>query len=354
MNRKIVDRPTITQVAELAKVSIATASRVLSNNGYPVNIKTRQRILETADRIQYIYSTDKMKKNKINESKSIGMIIPTITNQFYQQAILGIQSELELHSANLRLYISFHSEQKEEAYLQQLYKDNVNGVIISSMFQNSEKINHFREKGMIITMLDQIISTDDEWTHITFDHVHASELAVNYLVEKNHEQIAFVSSPLKRWTRKCVFEGFKQGLRNNGLVFDGNNIYIIDSEKETTEFSLGYEFQAGFETAERFVKKNTGATAIVIINDMMAMGFIKGLMHSGVRVPEDISVISFDNIPFAEMFSPALTTIHCPAKEMGQIAAKLLLNKLTNDTQASVRVKLEPRLVVRESVKDRR
>jgi len=189
--------------------------------------------------------------------------------------------------------------------------------------------------------------------NIHFDTKLGAQMAIRYLYEKGHRRIAFVSNQLSRWTRKRTYEGYCEEVKRLGLPLDERLIFISE---DIEEMEQGICETVGGKLAARFMDTNCDATAVFCMNDMMAFSLMQGLHRRGVRIPEDISVMGFDDIPHAASFIPALTTIHCPSYETGRLAALMLIDRMQNDANGStglpINMNLQPHLVERESVRD--
>lgn len=336
---------TIYDVAKLAKTSATTVSRVLSGSDYPVSPPLRARIIEAAKKLNY--SPNVLARSlKKNTSLDIGVIIPTISNPFYSSVILGIEKEVNKKGYNLLLYNTFRDIEKERRCLQSLYEKQIEGVIISPL--GHESIKEYIEKGLNFVLLDQKID-DIECSIINFDCFKGAYIAAEYLIKNGHKKIAFVSSPLTKWTRREIFKGYKRALEDNNIAIREEYFLIGSYEEEVEE--EGFEFKNGKLMADEFVKRKLDATAVCAVNDMTAFGFIQQMAIHGKRIPRDLSVIGFDDISFAKMFSPPLTTVQYPAYEVGKLAAKLLLDKLLGNNDSNMSINLHPKLIIRDSVR---
>lgn len=342
---KTKSKVTIYDVAKMAKVSPATVSRVLSGSDYPVREALRKRVVEAAKKLNY--SPNTLARNlKSNTSNDIGVIIPTISNPFYSSVILGIEKEADKRGYNLLLCNTFRDVEKEKRYLQSLYEKQVKGIIISTW--GAKNVEEYINKGLEFVLLDQKID-NLECSFISFDCFRGAYMAVEYLIANGHRKIAFVSTPLTRWTRKETFNGYKAALTDNGIDVNEEYLLIGNHEKEVQE--EGFEFINGKLMADEFIKRKLDATAVLAVNDMTAFGFIQQMYVYGKKIPEDISVVGFDDISFSKMFSPPLTTVQYPAYEVGRLAAMLLLDKISGHNHSTMNVKLNPKLIIRDSVR---
>ena len=279
------------------------------------------------------------------------MIVPTITNPFYSYSVLGMEEEVNKNDYNLLLCNTLRDPKRESMYLRMMQEKQVKGIVLSSVGESALIVNELIKQGIKFVLLDQKLP-NDQCSHIGFDVLAGALMGAEYLIECGHEKIAFVSTPINRWTRQKVFQGYKQAMRNAGIHCPLEYLLIAEDEMENEE--EGYEVNAGRMMGKMFIRNKIDATAVMMVNDMMAFGFIQELQKNGISVPEDVSVMGFDDIPFASLFSPALTTVCYPSLETGKLAAKVLFEKMNSDTDFVLNVRLEPKLIVRNSVKDLR
>lgn len=342
-------KATIYDIANEVGTSTATVSRVLSNSGYPVSEELKRKILNAARKLNYTPNiVGRMLKK--SGSTDIGVIIPTISNPFYAPIVLGIELEARKRGYNILLCNSLRNPELERKSIETLYQKQVTGIIISTIDKSNEFIKEMQKYGVKFITFDQNIA-DINCSRIGFDFVKGGLIAVEHLISMGHRKIAFLSSPLTRSSRKETYEGYNLGLLKNGLSYDERFILVSEYEEETPQGT--YEFENGKYLAELFLKipEKERPTAIFAVNDMTAVGIIQKFVESGVRVPEDVSIIGFDNIEISSMINPPLTTVNQPAFETGRLACKLLLDSLQDKQSNDFSITLEPSLVVRKSVK---
>lgn len=337
---------TIRDVAKLAKVSLATVSRVLNDADYPVSPELKQRVKDAVEQLGYVPNA--MARSLRGEGcRDIGLVIPNVSNPFYLQALLGINEALSKRDYSLILCNTVRSAARERDYLRQLFERQTRGVILSSVDENAELLKEYAKKGMKFVLLDQMVA-GIESTGISFDSRAGARMVVEYLVSLGHQRIAFATLSMTRWTRTETHMGYRDALVIGGLNYDVSLIY--EQMPETVPLYGDVELEAGRCIAERFLADGCPATAIVCVNDMLAIGLIKALRKHGIRVPEDVSVTGFDDIPLASTFEPSLTTVHYPAMEAGQLAAMMLLDELeNNNSHMQVAMQLPPSLVIRDT-----
>lgn len=343
-----VKKPTIRDVALHANVSTATVSRALSHSSYPISDELRERVMRSAETLGYAPNAAAQMLRK-QTSQEIGLIIPSISNPFYLQAINGIDSVISSSGQILVLLNTQHDVQREREFLAILESRNALGAIVSSVDTSPQTINQFVKRGLKIVLLDQLLNGAN-CPMISTDMRSNGRLAVRHLLDLGHRDIAFATTPLSRWTRKEIYSGYCETLENEGILPDQNLLFI--GEANDRYYPNDVELSAGAMAAELFIKQQCKATAIVCINDMVAFGVISTLKYHGLRVPEDISVIAFDDIPLAGAYCPPLTTIRYPAEQMGRLAAMMLTDSISNNTGLdALGIQLLPELRIRQSTK---
>ncbi|WP_213522303.1 LacI family DNA-binding transcriptional regulator [Paenibacillus sp. J31TS4] len=347
-------RVTIHDIAKLAGVSSATVSRVLSNSGYPVSDKVRCRIQELADELHYIPNQiGKQLKTDIN--RTIGVIIPSISNPFYAAATLGIEETARKNGYQVFLCNSRQDGRLEEAYLQTLFEKQVKGVILSSISGSRDPIERLIRLGLQLVAIDQPLDVT-EAVQIGFDYRQGGRMAALHLIGQGHRAISYVTASLDRPSRRQIYEGFTEALHEAGLSLPEGYLQITEESvlRESAEGS--FECENGRALARKLLALPARPTAIFACNDMTAFGVLQQCAAEGVSVPDDVSVMGFDDILFSSMVSPGLTTIKQPDYEMGRLACEVLLARLDEsgleEKQEEAGQKLlKPRLIERASVK---
>ena len=338
---------TIRDVAKLAGVSLATVSRVLNDVDYPVSAELRQRVRDAVEQLDYVPNAVAQSLRK-DVGRDVALVIPNISNPFYLQTMLGIDEVLSKNNYNIILCNTLRNPKLERDTLRKLYERQVRGVILSSVDENAQIVQEYAKKGMKFVLLDQKL-TGVESTGINFDARAGARMATEYLIGMGHQKIAFATLPMTRWTRTEMHEGYRGALLVAGLPYDQSLVY--ERIAQQVSISGDMELESGRIIAESFLADGCPATAIVCINDMLAIGVIKTLLRHGVRVPEDISVFGYDDIPFAEVFEPSLSTVHYPAVETGRLAAVMMLENMSGrESELLLSMQLTPRLVIRNTV----
>lgn len=338
-------RITIHDIAKLSGTSSATVSRVLSNSSYPVSSELRQKIKQVAEEYHYIPNMIG-KQLKTHNNMTIGAIIPTISNPFYSSVMQGIEEVARKNNYHVFLCNSLQNARIEDEYLKTLFENQVKGVIISSISNNREQLRHLISLGLNVIAIDQKIDIA-EVQQIEFDYRKGGYLAVQHLIEQGHREIAYVSAPLDRPSRQSIYEGYLAALHDAGLEASELQIQIADGETDQNDGI--YEFGNGRRQTRKLLQHAKRPTAIFACNDMTAFGVINELDAHGLRVPDDMSVVGFDNIEFSQMVTPPLTTVRQPDVDMGKLACTTLLEMMRGEHRAQS-VMLEPELIQRKSV----
>jgi LacI family transcriptional regulator len=343
-----VKRTTISDVAKEAGTSIATVSRVLNNTNYPVRSELREKILKTANMLNYTpnFFGKSLKSGKSND---IGVVVPSLINPFYSEVIAGIEKACRKDGYNPIFCSSGNKPIKEKEFIDLLQQKYVEGILISTINEDSDYIKQLISCNTNIVFFDQQIP-DFNGDSVTFDFYQAGMLSAQHLLEKGHQDIAFLSAPFERFSRRAIYKGFKEALLNAGTPFNETNLFISSMEDDVSVVGSD-EFENGRKLARIFLDAHCSATAIVTINDITAFGIIQELIKNGHRIPEDISVIGFDNINLSAMINPPLTTVSQPSFEMGILAAKVLIDRIERQNKISTQISLKPAIVERESVK---
>ncbi len=224
--------------------------------------------------------------------------------------------------------------------------------MISSIDDSPLAVEQFVATGGKVCIFESNYSEMDKVINAKTDHLGASRDATEYLISQGHQHIAFLSTPFNRETRVKTLDGFRLALTSHNLPFSESDVMTVMYESEADD-SL-YELNAGRKLADKFMdaRKKKPYTAIVAINDLIAYGIIQRLLEQGIRIPEDVSIISFDNIPYSALIHPPLTTMDMPARLLGQRACNLIVDSLgSNRDHNGITLSVSAELVIRKSVR---
>ncbi|WP_456276885.1 LacI family DNA-binding transcriptional regulator [Bacillus sp. AK128] len=323
----------IQHVAKQAGVSVATVSRVL-NGQNTVSARTRIKVEDAIKKLNY--EPNMLGRNlRTSESRILLILIPTITNPFYQEIIKGIENIAISQNYNILLCETDSNPERENIYFDLVRKKMADGIISMDPAVNVETLKKLAEKHAIIQCSEY--AEESDIPYITIDNEEASYQAVKHLLKLGHEKIALINSDEKYLYARQRKLGYQKALEEFGV--DVKDEYIIHTQQ------LGFEY--GQQAMKKILNLQDRPTAVFAVSDLLAIGALKEVNAKGLKAPEDVAVVGFDNIDFSNMTNPTLTTIAQPMYQMGTIAAKMLIDRIKDEKVESVILNHE--LVVRES-----
>ena len=340
----------LTDVAARAGVSIATASRVLGSSDYAVSPKLRKAVLEAAHDLSY-YPSPAQLHMPVLTNPILGVIVPTLQNPFFNQVILGVENAASRYGFRVMICSSHRSVEEERNSINSLLRSGINALIIISIDTEKETLQNYISCGGKVALLESNFSLPGTIMTRT-DYLSAGKLAADHLISYGHKNIAFFTSPLTKTYRRGILLGIRNTMKEARLPFPDQNVFVAGEELETDPGL--YEFEMGKHLVETFLrKKHDKITAIIAINDLTAFGIMQALTRHGLSVPKDISVISFDNLPYSGMIFPPLTTVDLPSDSLGLTAATMLIDTLTGrmESSAGITFEFQGKLIDRESVR---
>lgn len=325
---------TIKEIAKLCNVSTATVSKVLNGNDHDISEATRQRVLKVAEennyRINRLASAMVTKK-----TKSLGLLIPDITNSFFTDIAQGAEDAASRSNYSLFLCNTYDSLEKEMNYINDLINKQVDGIIISGAYDRNQPLEEKFIKNTPIISIDRKVYYSTIG-HITTDNYDGSMQAIKHLVNLGHKHIMFLGGPKNNDISNLRYKGYVDGLKAFNLPYNKNYIRY-------GQFNSDFGFSSIFNDG---LPQNV--TAIFCGNDLIAFGVIYALRKMNIKVPEQISVVGYDDSYFASVFQPSLTTVRQPSYNLGHLAVTTLLNHL-NDLPYEPNLQLNQLLVERES-----
>ena len=328
---------TIKDVAKRAGVSIATVSRVLNGNPH-VSEDTRKKVLKAVRELGYRF---KVSPRKIDEiSKTVGVLIPNLIGYHYPEIVMGAEEELWKNGFDLLVSMARDIPDVEYEMLEDYFKRKVDGVIVCTPKSNERKLEIFIKSGIPVVAVDHRIE-EVKVDSVNIDNVLGAYKVMKYLYENGHRKILFMRGLQNVYSAIDREKGVLKFRRKHP------DVELKMSPSGTFEPDLGYEFM------KRYLKKNgLDITAIFCASDYTALGVISCLADEGIDVPNDVSIVGFDDSPFAPYMVPPLTTMSQPRREMGRIGAQLLIDRINSkNTRIFRRVVLPVELVERKSVR---
>ena len=334
-------RTTLKDVAQEAGVSSATVSYIL-NGKRSISEETKARVMEAIKKLDYVPDLN-ARGLTMRDSKLIGVVVPQtepgerlmFQNSFYSE-ILG---SIEYYARLSGYHILISATDANESYLTLAKKRNLDGIIVIGMYPD-EFYQQMKKTQIPIVLIDSYCG-DHYYHSIRIDDAYGSYLAAKHLLSHGHRKIAFFCGQIKEnGVMKKRLLGFQQALEEYGVLYQEQNI-----------FEGQIDYRSGIALAKELVAKKLPATAIVCAADILAIGAIRGLYEEGLRVPEDFSVIGFDDLEVSQYLTPGLTTVRQQISLKGQKAVELLLKHIEDPTLTKQEEILPLQLVERESVR---
>jgi LacI family transcriptional regulator len=331
---------TIYDVAREAGVSMATVSRVVNNNPN-VKPQTRKKVFEAIERLGY-------RPNAVarglasKKTTTVGVVIPDISNTIFSELARGIEDIANMYHYNIILCNADKKKDKEIRVINTLLEKQVDGLLFMGGAVTDEHLQAFKTSSVPIVLC---ATKDDNnaFASVDIDHEQAAFDAVNLLIQNGHRSIAMISGTLQDPANGFArYQGYKKALEAADIPLREDYVRIGN-----------YRYESGLEVAKHFLELSERPTAIFAATDEMAIGAMHTLQDNGLRVPEDISIISVDNIRMASMVRPQLTTVAMPMYDIGAVSMRLLtklMNKETKDASELMQVILPHELIHRNSV----
>lgn len=335
-----MDKPvTIIDIAKALNISPSTVSRAL--NDHPsISVQTKKDVRQLADQLSYhpnLTARNLLKK----KSGVIGVIVPEITSYFFSTVITGIQDNIS--SVDYKLIISQSNEsfEEEKKLALEMALMRVEGLLVSPSFNTGsyEHLEDARKSGIPVVVFDRDCP-GFESSKVFVDVYDGAYQAVKYLIDVGCRKIAHIAGPASIPTFHERLNAYRNALANQG--WEADPALIV--------YSQGFSAEDGVSAISTLLEQSTDLDAIFCVNDAVAIGAMHVLREKGYRIPEDISIIGYDDEPYSCYFSPSLTTIWQPVYDMGLLSSRILLDSINKNTAFRYEV-LKPELIIRESSK---
>ena len=333
-NRRVRNTVKIQDVAAAAGVSVSTVSRVL-NNKDDVSLETFERVKAVINKLGYTSSLA-ARSMRSHQTNVIGLIMPDVSS-FYSIAVLqGVNRAIAQMDYDLIVYTNGDIRKNATAFQESYYVSLLNGSITDGVIVVTPAATRFSTNAPLVA-IDPNNESPDCPAIISTNRDGALQ-AMSYLLESGHRRIGFISGRLELVSASRRFQGYKDSLARAGIPFDDTLIQVGDYTTETA-----------VECARALLTLDNPPTAIFASNDMSAMGVYQAAEQLGLRIPDDLSVIGFDNLRESEFLHPALTTIDQFISEMGSIATELVVKLIKGEKLEKKLHKIPTQLVIRES-----
>lgn len=327
--------PTIMDVARESGFSHATVSRAL--NGYEfVKTSTREKVLLAAKKLGYV-PNQQARVLAGGRSNLIGILVPTLDNGYIAEIIRGIDEELAKSNYNLILYTTHRHQGKESNYVATIVNGAAEGLLLIVPLLSTTYLDALRQQNFPYVLIDQA-DTAEKSVVVNATNWQGAYDVTQYLIELGHQRIGFIIGITELASALERLEGYRNALSDHHVPFVDE--LVVEGD---------FREQGGYIATQKLLDLQNPPTAIFASNDLSAFGAMEAIRERGLRIPEDISVVGFDDIPQASIVHPKLTTVRQPLDHMGRVAVKMLLEHIATPSHVPHRVTLATRLVIRES-----
>jgi LacI family transcriptional regulator len=327
---------TIKDIAKYLNISYATVSRAL-NNRYGVNEETRQKVLEAARNLRYHPNASARelvsKKNNI-----IGLILPDIENPFFPEVASNIIKTAAEYGYTVFLCITDWDLDQQTAYIETLIENRVEGLIISPIEQSNLQIQSLLGSDIPVVYVSEAQQGDD-CSYVAIDNFRGARLATSHLIDRGFGPVYYFGAVADKITNDERFAGYQAAMEDHQINPDPKWVHMGD-----------YYHRTGYVMIRDLIARKEIPRSVFAINDQIALGIIQGVRESNLRVPEDVAVVGFDNIPMAAFPEIQLTTIAQPKSDLGKIAMDVLWHLIQNGPESKPeRILLPTQLIIRKS-----
>ncbi|MBC8181613.1 LacI family DNA-binding transcriptional regulator [candidate division KSB1 bacterium] len=335
---------TIYDVAKKAGVGIGTVSRVI-NNSPQISPKTRDKVRKVIKELKYQPSI--MARGLARKStNTIACIVPSFTGYFYFELLNGVQKVISKKGYDLILYSVDLFDKKEEIFKRTIRERRVDGVLIISMTVSDTSAEKFIQSKLPLTLIDSFHKNLDS---ITIENREGALIATRHLIKLGHKKLGMINGSLSSVPARIRLDGFKEALAESDITADER--FIVNTDiSNNSEFlnNDGFNKAAGYRAMQTILNENNNRpTAVFIASDIQAVGAIRAIREKGLRIPDDIAIVGFDDIELSEYLG--LTTIHQPMFEMGTLAANRLTSKIAGTNSKDLKKVFSTKLVIRET-----
>jgi LacI family transcriptional regulator len=337
--KRLNKRPTQSDVARAAGVSRTTVSYVLNDPAGNIQItaETRKKVAKAAERLGY-QPDSRAQSLRSGDSRTIGLLIPDIHNPHYWQVVEGVEEQAYEKDYDVLLVVSSLDQRREDRCLQALSRRTISGLLVMRTFSfKSETVKRLLASGQ------PVIEIGSPGPLFGFDRVHADysqgmKDLLAYLLGLGHERFAFINGVAEPALGKDRLEVYHQTLKEGGIA-----------RQQALVINCGSTTEDGYQATRILLEKKQRPTAIIAINDFLALGVMRAVFDANLQIPEDISVASFDDLPMSRYLKPRLTTVGRDTKALGQLSAKVLIERLEGEARPPQILNVPTHLVIRES-----
>lgn len=323
-------------VAEKAEVSVSTVSHVINETRF-VRENTRNRVLSAIEKLHYQHNQlASSLRRKDKRTRTLGLLIPDSMNPFFAEVLRGVEDVCFESNYNVFICNSDNRPEKELEYIEVLISKQIDGIILVSAGA-LDSLELLKRNKILAVVVDREIA-ESAYDSVMVDHEVGGKMAANYLIDLGHRRIACITGPFSLSPSEKRLNGFRQAMMEAGIPIEERMVIRGD-----------FRPPSGYAKTKELLDLATPPTAVFACNDMMAIGAMHAIHERNLRVPDDISIIGFDDILLASFAMPPLTTIAQPTHEMGTIAAEIFIQRVHDPDYPTRQEILAPTLVERNS-----
>jgi DNA-binding LacI/PurR family transcriptional regulator len=340
-----IGRITIKEVAEAAGVSRSSVSNYLNERFANMGLETRERIADAIKKLEY-RPNSAARQLKTGKVPMIGLLVPTVINPFYCELALAVEQAASKYNYRILLCNTMSDPVREREFEEELLSHGIRGLITVSpiVTKRSPSLSNMAMVAIDAKRSDLRTTNADI---INIDNIAASRMAVDHLVMAGHRHIAYVTDPATTFSRAYRMAGFQAAVNDHGL--DSCPVMVVEPEIGSMTYSEVALFELGQSSLAHVLNVVPRPTAIVALNDMIAVGILSALHASGLSVPADMSVVGIDDILLARLTSPMLTTVRQPIELMAETAVERLVKRLGDSSRSASEVVFQPEFTIRNS-----
>lgn len=332
---------TLKDVAEKARVSVSTVSRVINKEPL-VKPKTREIVEAAVAELGYLPNRVAQRLRSINtKNKLIGLVLPDIQNPFYVDVVRGVEEVAYQQNFSVMIGNFDQDERKEKIFLEVLQSESIDGLIVAPSRGRDQHLRKLIEDGYHAVCIDRgLVGIDVDVVKV--NNEEGAFNAIDYLVSLGHTRIAHITGhPAIPTTRERI-AGYERSMRKHGISIDPDLIRNSDSS-----------YQSGADLMQELLDLPDPPTAIFAANNLLTLGALKTIHENKVSIPDDISIVGFDDMYWSVSLNPPLTAVRQSGYDIGSKAAKLLLHRIAHPDHATSSVVLDTELIIRQSCKSR-
>ncbi|MGG3468611.1 LacI family DNA-binding transcriptional regulator [Neobacillus pocheonensis] len=332
---------TIKDVAKLANVAPSTVSRVIANHSR-ISEATKRKVKKAMEQLGY-HPNENARSLASQSTQTIGLVMPSsgdvvFQNPFFSMVLQGISEGSHKNKYAMYLTTGKSDEETFEAVIRMVQGKRVDGLILLNSKVEDKLISYLRRRDFPFVVIGKPFKDAEEITHVDNDNVRAMREATEYLIDYGHRKIAFIGGSLELMVTVDRLDGYKQALNKANIPI--KNEYILHGE---------FLREGGQEAVSELMALEQRPTSLVVVDDLMALGVLSTLDELGVKVPEEISVVSFNNVLLAEMSKPPLTSMDINIFDLGYQATRSLIEIIENRAEPTKRIIIPHKLVERQS-----